>query len=55
VRKVRPDSAILHYPFSFKNGVYSYPDNIAREMLKFAGEKLSAFLPAEKIFSQKIS
>ncbi len=54
-RKVRPDSAILNYPFSLKNGIYSYPDNIVQEMLKFAGDKLSVFLPAEKIFSQEIS
>ena len=41
--------------FSLKNGIYSYPDNIVQEMLQFAGDKLSVFLPAEKIFSQEIS
>ncbi len=51
MRKNRPASALLQYPFINENHVCSYGGR-GREMMAFVKESLSGFLPEDKIFTQ---
>ena len=51
MRKNRPASALLQYPFINENHVCSYGGR-GREMMAFVKEFLSGFLPEDKIFTQ---
>lgn len=49
MRKQRPDSALLQYPFENENHVCHYGSR-GREMIQFAKEQLSGWIPPERIF-----
>lgn len=49
MRKKRPDSAIVQFPYITQNGVSHYGD-ISDEMISYMKELLQPFLPDEKIF-----
>ena len=50
MRKQRPDSALLHFPYENRRGVLSYPASVAAEMIRFVRELMQHYVPAEKIF-----
>lgn len=50
MRKNRPESALLQYPFSNENHVCSYGAR-GREMIAFVREELAGFLPEDRIFT----
>ena len=52
-RTADPKSDILHYPFCLKDGVYTYPEDITKQMLNVMNTRLSAFLPDRKLFPQE--
>lgn len=49
MRKKRPDSAIVQYPYITENGVSHY-GTLSEEMVQYLQELLLPHLPAEKIF-----
>ena len=49
MKKQRPDSDILHYPFLSKSSLVSYPQAERRQMLRTLQEELATYLPQEKI------
>ena len=49
MRKKRPDSAIVQYPYITEHGVSHY-GTLSAEMVHYLQELLLAHLPAEKIF-----
>jgi len=49
MRKKRPDSAIVQYPYITEQGVSHY-GNLSEEMVHYLLELLQKHLPAEKIF-----
>ena len=49
MRKKRPDSAIVQYPYITEQGVSHY-GKLSEEMVHYLQELLSDYLPAEKIF-----
>lgn len=51
MRKQRPDSALLHYPFVNENGVMGYPKALEQEMIDFMRESVARHFPAERIFT----
>ena len=53
MRKQRPDSVILAYPFEVENGVCDYGNEASRQMTDFMATKLGGYLPAEKLFIWK--
>ena len=50
MRKNRPDSALLHYPYQLQNGIYQYGQACAEEMMEQMKRWVEAYLPPEKIF-----
>ena len=50
MRKNAPDSAVVQFPYENDRGVYHYGDGRTREMEGFLVERLSQYLPEEKIF-----
>jgi spore photoproduct lyase len=50
MRKQRPDSQIIQYPFENENGVFQYGKKLSKEMIDFAYEKIRRFIPEDKIF-----
>ncbi len=52
-RKARPDTALLSYPYTLSQGVYTYPDDITRNMVEFLQDRLLKFMPAHKLFPQE--
>jgi spore photoproduct lyase len=50
MRKQRTDSALLHYPFKGKNGVFTYPQEIGRQLVEQVVELVQSYIPKEKIF-----
>ena len=50
MRKNAPDSAVVQFPYENDRGVYHYGDGLTREMEGFLVERLSQYLPEEKIF-----
>ena len=49
MRKKRPDSAIVQYPYITENGVSHY-GTLSEEMVQYMKERLLHYLPEEKIF-----
>ncbi|MBP3577955.1 MAG: radical SAM protein, partial [Lachnospiraceae bacterium] len=49
MRKKRPDSAIVQYPYITENGVSHY-GTLSEEMVQYLKERLLHYLPEEKIF-----
>jgi len=49
MRKKRPDSAIVQYPYITEQGVSHY-GNLSEEMIQYLQELLLKYLPEEKIF-----
>ena len=49
MRKKRPDSAIVQYPYITENGVSHY-GTLSEEMVHYLKERLSLYLPENKIF-----
>jgi len=50
MRQQRPDSALLHYPYENRQGVLSYPEPLAEEMIRFVREVLEKHVPPDKIY-----
>lgn len=50
MRKNAPDSAVVQFPYENDRGVYHYGDGLTRKMEGFLVERLSQYLPEEKIF-----
>lgn len=50
MRKRRPDSPLLHYPYENIGGVLSYPASLAADMIRFVREQIEQYVPAEKIY-----
>lgn len=50
MRKVRPESAVVQFPYKNDKGVYHYSQELTKEMLSFLKEKLETKLSPEKIF-----
>ncbi|MFO7263820.1 MAG: hypothetical protein A6D91_08030 [Bacillaceae bacterium G1] len=50
MRKQRPDSALLHYPYENRHGVLSYPAPVGEEMVQFVRQELEKHVPPEKIY-----
>lgn len=50
MRRQRPDSVILAYPFTVENGVCDYGNEVSSRLTDFLAKKLGSYLPAEKLF-----
>lgn len=50
MRKKRPDSVILNYPFENKNKICSYDDNLTKEMTNFVYNLVKKYVPENKIY-----
>ncbi|MCI9626931.1 MAG: radical SAM protein [Clostridia bacterium] len=50
MRKNRPDSALLHYPYQLQDGVYQYDRERAAELMGQIKRWVENYLPPEKIF-----
>ena len=50
MRRMMPDSTIVQFPFDLKNGVYQYPDYLKDKMQTVMLEKLSEYIPRDKIY-----
>jgi spore photoproduct lyase len=50
IRKQRPDSALIQYPFEIYNGIYGYRRELSKEMITFAYNLVRERMPEDKIF-----
>lgn len=50
MRKQRPFSAVLQYPFDLNNGFYQYPEKHLTEMILFLKKEIQKWIPEEKIY-----
>lgn len=50
MRKNRPGSAVVQFPFQNEDGVYHYPKELTGQMERFLVESLKRKVPEEKIF-----
>ena len=50
MRKQRPNSLIIQYPFENDNGVFHYSKDVTKEMISFAYNKISQILSTDRIF-----
>ncbi len=50
IRRVRTDSPLVYENFTCSDGVYSYPEQITREMIDDVLQKIRRYVPEEKIF-----
>ena len=50
MRRLLPDSTVVQFPFELENGVYQYPGYLKDEMQSFLREKLSQWIPDNKIY-----
>ena len=50
MRKNNPNSLILSYPFSCKDGVYSYDDKRNSKIIEFVKNQLIKYVPVHKIY-----
>lgn len=50
MRKQRPQSAVLQYPYEPENGVAHYGSELSKEMMMFAYEKISHYYEKDRIF-----
>ncbi len=50
MRGLLPDSSVVQFPFELKNGVYQYPEYLKEDMQSFVIEKLTAYVPHDKIY-----
>jgi spore photoproduct lyase len=50
IRKHRIDSALLHYPFESHDGVFSYPHEIAKQLIDHVYQHVNTYVPKEKIY-----
>lgn len=53
MRKQRPDSYILQYPYETKSGVFQYEEKLEKELLETVIGYLSNYISSEKIFVWK--
>ncbi len=53
MRKQRPDSAIIQYPYENDNGVCHYGRELSREMISHVYNRLKEYIPEEKIYVWK--
>lgn len=51
MRKQRPDSALVHYPFESKDGVYSYSDKVNRELIGYVLQQIGRHYSQEQVYS----
>ncbi len=54
MRKQRPDSLIIQYPFENENGVFHYGQKRSKEMINFIYEKINRIIPEYRIFVWKV-
>lgn len=52
IRRRRPDAALLHYPYENKNGVLSYPDQVAEQLVGFVYREVRAHVREDKIYTE---
>ncbi|QEK10969.1 radical SAM protein [Crassaminicella thermophila] len=50
MKKERSTSKLLAYPFCFNDGMASYSEKHAKQMINFVYEKVSEYIPKSKIF-----
>lgn len=50
MRSLMPDSTVVQFPFDLKGGVYQYPDYLKDEMMSFMLNRLTDFIPKDKIY-----
>jgi spore photoproduct lyase len=50
MRKQRPDSALLFYPYESRDGVMSYPEQVSDRLVDFVYQHIRSHVPEEKIF-----
>lgn len=50
MRRQKPDSAVVRFPFQNENGYYHYPKELMDEMEQFLVHRLEQKIPKEKIF-----
>lgn len=50
MQKVRTHSVLLSYPFECYNGVYSYSEEQAKQMIDFVHKKISRYIAKNKIY-----
>lgn len=50
MRKERPNSIIISYPFKCENGVCSYLEKHTKDLIKFVYNEVSIYMPKEKIY-----
>lgn len=53
MRRQAPNSAVVQFPFESRRGVYRYPEDLEKEMLEFARNTISKYVPQEKIFEEE--
>ena len=53
LRKQRPNSAVVQYPFINDSGVCHYGHELTERMISFAFEQLRKYLPEDKLFIWK--
>ncbi|WP_128894030.1 SPL family radical SAM protein [Longirhabdus pacifica] len=52
MRKQRPDSALVHYPYIHQNGVMTYPDEITKKCIDNVYAAVAAHADKDKIFTE---
>ena len=50
MRELLPESTAVQFPFELENGVYQYPKYLREKMQSFMINKLSKYIPGNKIF-----
>jgi spore photoproduct lyase len=50
MRKNKPYSSIINYPFRAANDVYTYPSDLSDKMNSYIHGLLKKYIPEEKIF-----
>lgn len=50
IRKIRPDSDMIFYPYVCKNGYAGYPEEIEKELLNYVYTKVSQYIDKERIY-----
>ncbi len=50
MRRLRPECALVHFPFVTENGVYHYGRELSRKMVAFVKDCLREYISEDKIF-----
>lgn len=50
MRRQRPNSLIIQYPFENDNGVFHYSKELTKEMISFAYDKICQFISKDRLF-----